>query len=171
MAEPGGPGIWGRLEHAVAPLYRAMAVLAAVAGTAIVGLIGASVTMRYVTGTPFRFTEELVGLLMTAAFFLALPNVTLRGDHVRIRLVVSALPPTAQRWAGGVAALFGIVFCAWFALLAWPWLEFALARSIKSEAARLLLWPWMALLPLSFALTALALAIRGWLGDPPKPEH
>jgi hypothetical protein len=48
-----------------------MAILAAISASGIVVLIGASVSMRYFTFTPFSFTEELVGLLMTASFFFS----------------------------------------------------------------------------------------------------
>ena len=139
----------------------AMAVLATVAGSAIVTLIGASVTMRYFAFAPYRFTEELVGLLMTAAFFLALPLVTLRAEHVRVLVIVSALPDHARRWVAVVAGLFGALFCLWFFVLCLPWLEFAFDRNIKTEVGRLLMYPWMALLPLSMLLTSLAFLVRG----------
>lgn len=138
-----------------------MAVLAAFAGAAIVGLIGASVTMRYLAYAPFRFTEELVGLLMTAAFFLALPLVTLRAEHVRVLVLVNSLPDRAGRLAAVLASLFGAAFCIWFFALCLPWLEFAFDRNIKTEVGRLLMYPWMALLPLSMLLTAAAFLIRG----------
>ena len=75
-----------RLEALLKPLSKALAVLAAFAATALAALLIASVTMRYVTNAPFRFTEELAGLLMTSVFFLALPYVTLRAEHVRVQL-------------------------------------------------------------------------------------
>lgn len=137
-----------------------MAVLAACAGAAIVALIGASVTMRYLAFTPFRFTEELVGLLMTAAFFLALPLVTARAEHVRVLVLVTSLPDWAARLASVSASLFGAAFCVWFFALCLPWLEFAIDRNIKTEVGRLLMYPWMALLPLSMFLTAVAFFIR-----------
>lgn len=137
-----------------------MAVLATIAGGTIVVLIGASVTMRYFAYAPFRFTEELVGLLMTAAFFLALPLVTLRAEHVRVQVLVSALPRPVARWVGVLAGLFGMIFCLWFFWLCIPWLEFAFDRNIKTEVGRLLMYPWMALLPLSMLLTTLAFLVR-----------
>jgi len=137
-----------------------MAVVAAIAGSLIVGMIGASVTMRYLAYAPFRNTEELVGLLMTAAFFLALPLVTLRAEHVRVLIIVSSLPDRASRWLAVVAGLFGAAFCLWFFALCLPWLEFAFDRGIKTEVGRLLMYPWMALLPLSMLLTALAFLLR-----------
>lgn len=149
-----------RAEGWLTPVFVAMAVLAAAAGGAIVVLIGASVAMRYFAFAPFRFTEELVGLLMTAAFFLALPLVTLRAEHVRVLVLVAALPDRADRWARVLAGLFGAVFCLWFLALGMPWLEFAFDRNIRTEVGRLLMYPWMALLPLSMLLTALAFLVR-----------
>ena len=130
-----------RLASLLAQLFSALAILAALAGAAIVGLTGASVAMRYFANAPFRFTEELVGLLMTAAFFLALPLVTLRAEHVRVQVFVNALPAGMRRAAVVLANLFGLGFCLWFFWLALPWFEFAFQRSIKTEVARLLMYP------------------------------
>lgn len=166
MADPAAPddrpaALARAAERLFLPVFTLLAVLAAVAGAAIVILIGVSVVRRHLANAPLYYTEELVGLLMTAAFFLALPLVTLRAEHVRVTIVVANLPAAARRAAAVLAAVFGIAFCIWFFLLCLPWLEFALSRNLHSEVARLLLWPWMALLPLSLALTALALAVRG----------
>jgi TRAP-type C4-dicarboxylate transport system permease small subunit len=149
-----------RVEKLVTPVFIAMAVLAAIAGCAIVALIGASVAMRYFAFAPFRFTEELVGLLMTAAFFLALPLATLRAEHVRVLVLVSALPERSSKIVNVLAALFGAAFCLWFLVLCMPWLEFAFDRNIKTEVGRLLMYPWMALLPLSMGLSLLAFLLR-----------
>lgn len=133
-----------------------MAVMASLAGCAIVILIGASVAMRYFAFSPFRFTEELVGLMMTAMFFLALPLATLRAKHVRVLIIVSSLPEQVRRWVARLAALLGAGFCFWFLLLCLPWLEFAVDRNIKTEVGRLLMYPWMALLPISMGLSIVA---------------
>ncbi len=161
----GSSGTAARVRGVVTPIFEVMAVLAAAAGCAIVVLIGASVTMRYLAFAPFRFTEELVGLLMTAAFFLALPLATLRSEHVRVLIFVSALPGTTRKWIAGLAAVFGVVFSFWFLLLSLPWLEFAVSRGIKSEVGRLILYPWMALIPLSMFASILAFL----LADPQEP--
>lgn len=150
------------------PVFVGMAVLAALAGLAIVALIGASVTMRYFASAPFRFTEELVGLLMTAAFFLALPLATLRAEHVRVLVLVSALPERARRLVRPLAAAFGAAFCIWFLVLAVPWFEFAFERHIRTEVGRLVMYPWMALLPVSMALSAVAFVARLTVDDAPS---
>lgn len=137
-----------------------LAVLATLAGIGIIGLVATSVGMRYLADAPFRFTEELVGLLMTASFFLALPLVTLNAEHVKVQILVSALPTQIKAWISLVAAVFGVTFSLWFFLLGLPWFEFAYERSIKTEVGRLVMYPWMALLPLSMVLTAFAFLIR-----------
>jgi len=165
-AEAGGRiSAAGSLERLLTPVFAALAVVSAMAGGAIVVVIGASVAMRYFANAPFRFTEELVGLLVTASFFLALPLVTLKTRHVRVHLVVEHLPAALCGWAHMAASIFGTAFCIWFFVLCLPWFEFAFERSIKSEVARLLLYPWMALVPLSLALTALAFVVRGLAGE------
>ena len=161
----------GRLEAWLTALFKGLAVVATIAGISIVVLIGMSVTMRHLAQAPFRFTEELVGLLMTAAFFLALPLVTLRAEHVRVQIIVAHLGERANRWVALGAGLCGILFCIWFFLLCLPWLEFAFQRRIKTEVGRLLMYPWMAILPISMLLTASAFAIRGLRRrEPEKPE-
>lgn len=148
------------------PVYTVLAVLAAVAGGVIVALIGVSVAMRHIALSPLHFTEELVGMLMTAAFFLALPLVTLRADHVRVSIVVAQLPDHTKRAVGLAAGLFGIVFCIWYFVLCLPWLEFAFDRNLKTEVARLLMYPWMAIVPVSLVLTSVAFAVRALAGPP-----
>ncbi|MEM6987340.1 MAG: TRAP transporter small permease, partial [Pseudomonadota bacterium] len=140
--------------------FTALAVVAAAAGVSIVLLVGSSVAMRHIARAPFRFTEELVGLLMTSAFFLALPLVTLKAENVRVRIVVDSLAPPSRRWVSIVAGLFGVSFALWFFWLCIPWFEFAYLRSIKTEVGRLLMYPWMAVIPGAMLLTAVAFAVR-----------
>jgi len=149
-----------RFEYRLRQLYTTLAVLATLAGVGIVGLVGTSVAMRHIASAPFRFTEELVGLLMTAAFFLALPLVTLNAEHVRVQILVASLPVRFTLWAGIAAAVFGVSFSLWFFWLGVPWFEFAFQRSIKTEVGRLLMYPWMGLVPLSMLLTSLAFVVR-----------
>jgi hypothetical protein len=54
----------------------------------------------------------------------------------------------------------GIVFFGWLILETIPWFEFAFKRSLKTETTRILLYPWMALMPLSLIVTGLILIAR-----------
>ena len=167
----GTPALALRVQQWLLPVFTGMAALAAMAGFAIVVLIGVSVAMRHAVNAPLHYTEELVGLLMTAAFFLALPLVTLKAEHVRVSILVVNLPEHLRRWAGLAAGLFGIAFCVWYFALCLPWVEFAFSRGLKTEVGRLLMYPWMVLVPASLLLTALAFAVRGFAEPPAVPTN
>ncbi len=137
-----------------------LAALSAVCAFAMVALVVLSVAMRHLASAPFRFTEELVGLLLCATLFLALPQVTLSGSHVRVDLLPRYLRPRGRRVLGVLSAAVIVAFCAWFTIEALPWLDFAFSRNLKSEASRLLLYPWMATAPLSLALTGFIAVYR-----------
>ena len=127
--------------------------------------------MRHLAQAPFHFTEELVGLLMTSAFFLALPLVTLNADHVRVQILIASLPVRWKHRVSAIAAIFGVLFTLWFFWLCLPWLEFAYVRNIKTEVGRLLMYPWMAIPPLSMLLCSVAFALRALDSDPNSQPH
>lgn len=85
--------------------------------------------------------------------FLALPLATLRSEHVRITVFISTLAARYQSLAIKSSRLFGMSFCIWLLFLAIPWVEFAIDRNIKTEVGRLLLYPWMLVIPVSITLT------------------
>ena len=148
------------IEKRLGLMAQVFLALSGLALTAIVGLIVAGVVMRRVVGSPLFYTEELVGLLLCAALFLALPMVTVRAQHVRVTLLAQALGPCGQKVLAVAGGLVTLGFCAWYLMEAWPWLEFALKRGIRTEAAGLRLWPYMAVPPVSIALCALLVLTR-----------
>ena len=148
-----GPNIFGRGLEVLALV---LASLSALGLAAIVGLIIASVTLRKLFNAPLYFSEEIVGLLMSSCLFLALPMVTLRNSHVRVSVVASYLQkrnPTLNVALSCLAAMVGVACCAWLTIEAVPWLDFAFSLNLKTETSRVLLYPWMAALPVSVALT------------------
>jgi len=139
-------------------LALAMAVAAALCMTGIVAVITLGVVMRRVAGAPLYFTEDIVGLMLSAVLFLGLPLV--RSQHVRVSIVADALQRKFAFAVHLAAMLVGMIFFGWIFIIALPWLEFAWARNLKSETARLLLYPWMAILPVSIGLTWVIYAAR-----------
>ncbi len=131
-------------------------------------IVVAAVVMRYVVGAPFRFTEELGGLLLAAALFAALPYTMAANLHIRVTLVSERLRGRAVRvaWVLGQAVL--VAFCAVFAYEAWQVTAFTLRLALRSEQARLPLAPWLILMTASVALCG---AIAAWqaLRPPPPP--
>jgi TRAP-type transport system small permease protein len=147
-------------ERGLDLLARWMAGAAALALCAIVGITFAGVVMRKLFDTPLQYTEELVGLLLCATLFLALPQVTLAGRHVRVTLLAERLGERARAYLALFAAAVTLGFCAWFLAEGLPWLDLAIRRSLRSEASDLLLWPWMALPVISIATCALITLAR-----------
>jgi TRAP-type C4-dicarboxylate transport system permease small subunit len=154
-----------RLEQWLGQTARWCCALAACALSLIVVIIVVSVVMRRVAGSPMYYTEELVGLLLSSSLFLALPLVTVQASHVRVTFLASVLPERGRAALSVFASVVMLGFCGWYLVDAIPWLEFALRRNIKSEAASLLLAPWMAVLPLLIALCALLVLVRTVTGS------
>jgi TRAP-type C4-dicarboxylate transport system permease small subunit len=141
-------------------LALAFVVLAALGLSAIVGIIVTSVVMRRFANTPLHITEEVVGLLLSVALFLGLPMVTLRAKHVHVTLLTTYVRGRAKTALQVAGLIVGIVFFGWLIWETIPWFEFAFKRSLKTETTRILLYPWMALMPLSLAVTGLILLAR-----------
>jgi TRAP-type C4-dicarboxylate transport system permease small subunit len=142
----------GRILDLVA---RALAAIAAAAGAAIFAFILAAVVMRYLVAAPFRFTEELSGLLLAMMVFLAMPMALTRDLNIRVTLVTDALPALARRVAWIASELILVAFATIFAWQSWNLVAFHARLGLKSEQARLELWPWLAVMTACVALCAL----------------
>lgn len=141
-------------------LALACAALAALGLTAIVAIIVTSVLMRKFANSPLHITEEVVGLLLSVALFLGLPMVTLKAKHVRVSLVTNLIKGRARTALQMTGLLVGIGFFGWVLWETIPWLEFAIKRNIKTETTRILLYPWMVLMPLSLSIACAILLAR-----------
>jgi TRAP-type C4-dicarboxylate transport system permease small subunit len=157
-----------RLDAAVLLLARALAALAAAAVAGMAVIVVASVVMRYALGSPFRFSEELAGLLLAMAAFLAMPLTVAADLNIRVTLLPDRLPPPARRalfvFGQLILAAFGTVFL----LEAWKLADFTIARNLKTEQARLVLAPWMIMMVAAVGLLTL-LAVWRALRPPPRP--
>ncbi len=132
-----------------------LAVLSALSLVAILAVIVMSVVLRKFFDAPLFFAEELVGLLMSASLFLALPMATLTGQHIRVTLLLDSLKSRTPFLAKAISVLgllVGLGFCGWIFWEAIPWMEFAIKRELKSETARILLYPLMSVVPVSMGL-------------------
>ena len=141
-----------RITSAVATFLVYMATASLLLMTSLVVL---SATMRYVVGRPFGFTEEFVALLYMAMVFLAIPLATVLRKHVSI----SVLP---ERWTSPIkyplrlgAGLAMIVFCVWFTVAAYSFSAESHRFGSRTEQSMILLWPWMAIIPLTMGFVAL----------------
>lgn len=134
-------------------LALACAGASALCMVAIVGIILTSVLMRKFANTPIHITEEVVGLLLSVSLFLGLPMVTLRAKHVRVSLLADFVKGRLHVVMQIAALLVGTAFFLWLIIETIPWFEFAFKRNLKTETSRILLYPWMAVMPISLSLT------------------
>jgi TRAP-type C4-dicarboxylate transport system permease small subunit len=157
-----------RIDRALLAISRALLAVSAAACAGILGLVVAAVVMRYAVAAPFRFTEELAGLLLSALAFLALPFAMAGNANIRVTLLTDRLPPIGRRIAWVLGQLIMVAFCTIFAWESYGLAEFTWRLSLMSEQARLPLGPWVALAPAGLALTGL---IAAWAALRPPPAE
>ena len=133
-------------------LLRSLLILSSLAGFGMVIIVFLSVFQRYVLKSPLSFSEELVGLLLCSMLFLSLPYISDSEKHVKINLVVNLLSEKAKLFASILSSLVMITFCLWMLVESIPWMDFAIRLNLKTENSRLILFPWMGVIPLSLFL-------------------
>ena len=96
------------MRKALDTLYEGAAWLAALFMIALLVAVLLSIAGRELN-FHVRGTDAYAGYFMAAAGFLALAHTLKRGEHIRVTLLLSALPPRARRamelWAHAAAAL------------------------------------------------------------------
>ena len=75
----------------------------------------ADVVLRAVSNQPIRGMFEIVELLLACTFFLALPAVFLRDEH----LLVDVIDPLAPRWVPWLRRFAEIIAIPVLAVMAW----------------------------------------------------
>lgn len=151
-----------RFEATLEVISRALLASAAFAVVAMTVLVALSVIMRYVVGSPFAFTEELVALLYLAMVFLTIPIGTLRREHIVVTVCVERAGPRLKRLLGLAAALVMVVFAVWFVYETYAFTAFSRKLEARSDHVGILLWPWMAIMPATMALVGVIAVARGW---------
>jgi len=110
------------VRRALDALYDAAAYLAALflMGTLLMVLLG---IFGRLMGFQIRGTDAYAGYLMAGAGFLALAHTLMRGEHIRVTLVLEHVGVAGKRWLERasltIALLLSVVF-AWYSVrLAW----------------------------------------------------
>ncbi|MGR3508132.1 MAG: TRAP transporter small permease [Sulfitobacter sp.] len=110
-------------------IYFASGALAAVSLVAILLLIVVQMIARW-TGEVFPGAASYAGYAMAAASFLAFANALNRGAHIRVSILLNALPKGPKRlleiWCFGLAAVIAWYFtyyAYWFVYWSWKFNE------------------------------------------------
>ncbi len=133
-------------------LLKGLLFLSSFAGFGIVAVVLLSVFQRYVLKSPLSFSEELVGLLLSSMLFMSLPYISNMEKHVKITLISNILQIKYKIWLKIIAYLINLIFSVCMLIETIEWMEFAIKLNLKTENSRLLLSPWMAVVPLSFSI-------------------
>jgi TRAP-type C4-dicarboxylate transport system permease small subunit len=138
-------------------LYLASGVLAAVCLVAILGLIVVQMVARW-TGEVFPGAASYAGYAMAGASFLAFANALNRGAHIRVSILLNALPDGPKRlldiWCFGLAAAIAWYFtyyAYWFVYWSWKFKEVSQAQDASP------LWIPQSVMVIGGAILAIAL--------------
>jgi TRAP-type C4-dicarboxylate transport system permease small subunit len=122
----------------------------------------ADVVLRAVSNQPIRGTFEIIELLLACAFFLALPAVFLRDEH----LVVDVIDPLAPRWVPRLRRIAEVIAIPVLALMAWEGCKAAretlIFNDVTSDLSIHRLWYWIPVLIglIGSAIAAVAMLLR-----------
>jgi TRAP-type transport system small permease protein len=138
-------------------------VIAALFLTAMMLLTVADVTLRAAFNLPIRGVYELIELLLTGTFFVAMPAVFLRDENI----LVNAIDNVAPRWApflmraAELLALVVLTVIAWRGIIAAR--DTYLFGDITPDLSLPRYWHWILLLigTVGSALAATIMAVRG----------
>jgi TRAP-type C4-dicarboxylate transport system permease small subunit len=153
------------IEARFGTLIEGLALIASLALLAMVAIICADVLTRNVAvpGLPrgVAWSNEVSELLLYAITLLAAPWLLREGRHIRVDIVLRALPRRAAYACEWIADLLGLVSCLWLIVYgssaAWKSQQSA-ALSIKTLVMPE--WWFLAPLPICFALLAIEFVFR-----------
>jgi len=150
-----------RLSSAFAKLVNALAVLAALTLLGMVVMVTADIILRNLTRTGFPWANEVSEYALYITTLLTAPWLLRRGQHVRIDLVLTAMPARIAWLMEAAADVIGFAVCVIM-------MRYGIKMTIESAALGsitiknlvfpewCLLWP----LPLCFALLAAEFVFR-----------
>lgn len=127
-------GVLRSVRRVLDGLYLAAGVIAAFCLIAILLLIVAQMVARW-TGEIFPGAANYAGYAMAAASFFAFANALNRGSHIRVSLVLNALPERFRRileiWCFSVATAvmwYFTYYAFWFTYWSWKFNEVSQAQ-------------------------------------------
>jgi TRAP-type transport system small permease protein len=120
--------------------------LAAICLTGMMLVTVADVVLRHFLDKPIRGVIEIVELLLTGAFFLALPAVFFREEHIVVDILDHSVP-RAVPWLKRISAFLAVILLA---VMAWQGLlvarDMAMFGDVTSDLSWPKLWYWIPVL-------------------------
>jgi TRAP-type C4-dicarboxylate transport system permease small subunit len=144
--------ILARIEDGLAGLVLAVVLLA----------VTYEMTMRGLLGHSNLWTDELSRVLLIAMTYVSAIGLTRDGAHVRVELVVDALPSAARAAVERIVDLLCLVFAVTATWLGYLYVQESALFGISFAHSDLPFPVWMAqaVIPIGFALISLRLVLR-----------
>ena len=136
--------------------------------TAMMLVTVADVVLRGLANIPIRGTLEIVELMLTCTFFLALPAVFLREEHIVVDIIDGMVGPRRVDWLKRSAEALAVVILS---LMAWQgWIaaqDTLLFGDVTSDLAIPKILYWVPVLAgfAGAAVAALVMAVRKGEGE------
>ena len=150
-----------------------MSVLRVAAGAMLVASVGinfVNIIGRYIFADSIPWAEETMLFLMIGCVFLGAGPVGYLGRHIRMDVVVLALPPRARRFFEIFSDLITIATCIMLAIFAWPVVSMLAELNERSDTANIPLAIPQSALPIGLLLTALLIAVRLIIHGPGRSD-
>jgi TRAP-type C4-dicarboxylate transport system permease small subunit len=150
-----------RLSNAFGRLFDALAVVAALILLAMVVIVSGDIVLRNLTRTGFPWANEVSEYALYVITMLTAPWLLRRGQHVRIDLVLTFVPPRAAWLIEAVGDIIGFAVC--LVMMRYGVKMVVDSAMLGSLTIKNLVFPewWLlAPLPIIFALLAIEFAFR-----------
>jgi TRAP-type C4-dicarboxylate transport system permease small subunit len=148
------------LMRGVNALISALRVTAGAMLVASVAINFVNIIGRYVFSVSITWAEEAMLFLMIGCVFLGAGPVGYLGRHIRMDVVVLALPPRARKFFEIFSDVVTIVTCLMLAVFAWPVVSMLAELNERSDTANIPLVIPQSALPIGLALTAFLIAVK-----------
>lgn len=162
------------LQKALGHLYEVLMILACLLMLAMVGSITMDVFLRNVEvqGMPrgFAAAHDISEYSLYLCTLLAAPWLLRAGQHIRVDIILRAIPSRLAwvcEWVSDVLAMVGCAIVAWMGVVM-TWKSFS-AGAVQIRSVVIPEWWLLAPLPVAFALLAIEFGFRMWrLAHGPK---
>ena len=120
----------------------------------------ANIVGRYFFNTSIPWAEETMLFLMVGCVFLGNGAVTWSGRHLRMDVVVNAMPPRIREALDLFSELLLLATAITIIIVAWPVIRQLAEFDQRSQAADIPLYIPQAMIPIGMSIMALMVAVR-----------
>ena len=155
---------WRAFQDTV--LARAGAVL--FVGSTLLALL--EVGRRYVLGLSYEWQQDAVTFFILSGVFLYFSISQRRDAHLTVTLIPELFNTFGGRWrtAAQILKIVALAFsCAFMAAVVWwgiPEVEESIKYETRTESLAFPLWPFLAVLLVSFACMGITMLFQIWFG-------